>query len=87
MFGLSQQSCGCQIRGAGGRWCGYEIRLALTHGRRLCWCEVAVGESGVQRCSPWELALALRRSRFTYVSVSPAFASDSVSPAPRGKKC
>lgn len=51
---------------------GCEIRLALTHGRRLCWREVAVGESGVQRSSPRELALALRRSRFTYVSVPPA---------------
>lgn len=49
---------------------GCEIRLALTHGRRLCWCEVVVGESGVQRCSPWELALALRRSRFTCVTAS-----------------
>lgn len=39
---------------------------------RLCWCEVEVGESGVQRSSPWELAAALRRSGFTYVSVLPA---------------
>ena len=51
---------------------GCEIRLALTHGRRLRWCEVAVGESGVQRSPPWELAPALRRSAFTYVSVSAA---------------
>lgn len=72
MFRLSPQNDGCQIGGAGGRWCGYEIRLALTHGRRLRWCEVAVGESGVQRCSLRELELALRRSRFTYVSILPA---------------
>lgn len=72
MFGLSLQSDGCQIGGLAADGVGCEIRLALTHGRRLCWCEVAVGESGVQRSSPWELAVALRRSRFTYVSLSPA---------------
>lgn len=57
MFGLSPQSDGCQIRGLAADGVGCEIRLALTHGRRLCWCEVAVGESGVQRSLPWELAL------------------------------
>lgn len=72
MFGLSPQGSQCQIGGLAADGVGCEIRLALTHGRRLCWCEVAVGESGVQRSPPWELALALRRSTFTYVSVSAA---------------
>lgn len=70
MFGLSPQSDRCQIGGLAADGVGCEIRLALTHGRRLCWCEVAVGESGVQRSPPRELAPALRRTTFTYVSAS-----------------
>lgn len=89
MFGLSPQSDGCQIGGLAADGVGCEIRLALTHGRRLCWCEVAVGERGVQRSPPWELAPVLRRNGFTYVSVSPARLQTVFLPAPRGKnvKC
>lgn len=58
---------------------GCEIRLALTHGMRQRRCEVALGESAVQRSPPWELAAAMRRSRFTYVCRRLVF-----TPTPRG---
>lgn len=69
---LKARLCVCVCRGGldGGRLqmvAGCEIRLALTHGMRQRRCEVALGESAVQRSPPWELAAAMRRSRFTYV--------------------
>lgn len=48
----------------------------MTHGRRSCWCEVAVGESAAQR-SPWELEPVMWRSRFTFACITSS-TSDTV---------
>lgn len=76
MFVLSPQSHRHQIGQLAADGVGCEIRLALTHGMRSCWCEVAVGESAARR-SPWELAPVMWRSRFAFAFITSS-TSDTV---------